>query len=243
MLSRILGALHQATEASKDAMDSRQRAMVPYLAIVTNNVDPQGLRRVKVTTPQAPGIETPWLRRVLTAPHQDPPLPDIGQTVLVLSIDGDPMNGWFMTANNLANPPQGKGNPVADFWDIVKGDRHLTTQGNLTEKVGQNRDLLTNESVTDRAEDNHLIEVGKVLTVRNDAGASLVFTESGHVVLCDAFDHCITLSGGIGNGITWDLNGDSLDFVNAGDVTIDGKSVIVVGSKDTDNDTNNDRGY
>jgi hypothetical protein len=243
MLSRILGALHQATEASKDAMDSRQRAMVPYLAIVTNNVDPQGLRRVKVTTPQAPGIETPWLRRVLTAPHQDPPLPDIGQTVLVLSIDGDPMNGWYLTANNLANPPQGKGNPVADFWDLVKGDRHLTTEGNLTETVGQNRDLLTNESVNDRAEQNHLIDVGRALTLRNDAGASITLSQSGFIVIRDAFNHRITLSGGVGNGITWDLGGDSLDFVNAGDVTIAGKSIIVVGSKDSDNDTNNQRGY
>jgi hypothetical protein len=92
-----------------------------------------------------------------------------------------------------------------------------------------------------RIDEDGVIDAGRTLTLRNDAGASIRLTESGHVVICDAFGHCLNLSGG--DGITWDLNNDALSFVNAADVTIEGQSVLVIGSKDTDNDTNITRGY
>ncbi len=51
------------------------------------------------------------------------------------------------------------------------------------------------------------------------------------------------MGGASGTEWTWQANGSVIAIVNASDVTINGKSIIVVGSTDTDGDTNNNRGY
>lgn len=146
---------------------------MPYLAVVTNNVDPQNRRRIKASDPAAPGLETDWLRRLLPYPQTDPPLPAIGSTVIVFSIDGDPVNGWYLQCVNDTNPVLGKSDAIADSHTVIPGD------------------------VDERTDGHRVINVGKSLTLKNDAGASIELAASGDVVISDAGGNTITLAAAI----------------------------------------------
>lgn len=124
--------LFQATKAAPLALDLEGRSYAPYLAIVTNNADPQGDRRIKVTQPGAPTLETDWIRRLQPSPYIDPPLPPVGSTVLVLSIDGDTTNGWYLQCVNQTNPPLAKADPISDHHQRVPGDQSINVGSTFT---------------------------------------------------------------------------------------------------------------
>lgn len=172
-MDSLFQAAHQAQASARLAADLESRAIAPYLAIVTNNDDPQGQRRLRASDPVMPGLETYWLRRLVVAPRLDSPVPDVGSTVLVLSVDGDPVNGWWMECMNDTNPPLKKSDPLQDLHSDVRGEQ--------VERVG--KDLS--------------ISVGESLTLRNDAGASITLAASGNVIIEDSSGNKMTLAGGI----------------------------------------------
>ena len=172
-MESMFAAMHQAQQSAQFAGDQEGRANAPYLAVVTNTDDPLGQRRIKATDPIMPGLETHWLRRLTPRPGLDEPLPRAGSTVLVFSIDGDPINGWWMAAINDTNPPLQKPDPVADMHSIVAGEQ------------------------SDRIEQDLTVSVGKSLTLINDAGASITLAASGDVIIKDAAGNQISLAGGI----------------------------------------------
>lgn len=165
--------LHQANQAASEGLDLKGRAFMPYLAVVTNNDDPTKARRVKAAAPTSPGTETHWLRRLSTHPNLDPPLPKIGQTILVMSIDGDPLNGWWMICVNAPNPPHDKPDPQLDFSAVTEGRQDERTDG------------------------DRVINVGQSLTLRNDAGASITLADNGNVIITDGSGNSINLAGAI----------------------------------------------
>lgn len=182
-----------------------------------------------------------WAMRVLPCPYWDPPLPSPGMDLAINCFGGDPHDGHYSGVMvNRVNPPFAKADPVADDWRWVPGVQTLQIGGDRLTEIGGDENRKVEGDRDDRTEKDHTIRVGKRLKLQNDAGAYIELTQAGHIVICDAFDRCITLGG---SGINWDLNGSTLNFVNAGDVRIAGLSVIVVGSRDSDNDINNQRGY
>ena len=126
----------------------------------------------------------------------------------------------------------------------VGKDDSLTVKGDLTAAIDGDRSETTKGDGSERTDKTLVIEGGQSVTIKNDAGASLTLSTAGFIVLSDAFGHSITLSGGIGGtGVAWNLGGDSLNLVNVGDVTIDGRSVAVVGARDDEGDALVNRGY
>jgi hypothetical protein len=190
----LFKTIYQAQAGARHGIDLEGRAYMPYLAVVTDNKDPQNRRRIKASDPAAPGLETDWIRRLLPYPQVDPPLPVIGSTVIVFSIDGDPLNGWYLECVNDTNPVLPKGDPIADFHNVIPGDTDERTDGDRT------------------------INVGKSLTLKNDAGASIELAASGDIVLTDSAGNSITLSGGI-SGISF--NTDSLQVGSKEIATVD----------------------
>ena len=239
---KLIEALAAATRAAQTADSQKGRELSTLFSIATNFDDPDGFRRLKTTSESKGGLaEMDWAMRVLPCPYWDPPLPSPGMSLATSAFGGDPHDMSYQGVMvNRVNPPFSKSDPVADDWRWVPGVQTLQIGGDRLTEIGGDEDRKVQGDRDDRTEQDHTIRVGKRLKLQNDAGAYIELTESGHVVICDAFDRCITLGG---SGINWDLNGSTLNFVNAGDVAIAGKSVIVVGSKDSDNDTNNQRGY
>lgn len=224
---------HESQRASQLATDLEGRSPFPSIGTVTQNDDPEQRRRVKVSFPKNMNIESPWLDRKTTSPSDDPPVPKIGQTVEVSFIDGDPHRGVYSgVLTNAKNVAQDTPSPLVDDARCIEGSR------------------------SERIDENSTLKVGKKLRLENDAGAYLELHESGALKLGDAFGNTIVLGGhsaAIGpltdciintvESVAWNLNGQSIAFDNAGDVNISGKSIVVVGSTDSDGDVNNSRGY
>lgn len=233
-METIFQLLHQTKQANQRALDQVGRVNHPTLCTVTDNSDPEGKRRIRVSDPAKPGLSSDWLRRLTSTPYEDAPLPPVGSTVMALFDGGDETRGWYLECQNATNPNFPKESPQEDLWREVPGSRR------------------------DRTDKNQTISVGQKLRLQNDAGAYLELHESGAVILGDAFGNRLVLGGqsaaiagvatnflweGGGGNCTWDLNGGTLSFADAANITINGSSIIVVGSTDSDNDINNTRGY
>lgn len=193
-MDSLFSALYQAQAGAVHGLDMVGRSNYPTLAVVTANEDPQGRRRIKVSDPVAPSLESDWVRRLQPFPGFDPPLPKVGSTVIVFYIDGVVTNGWYLQCVNNTNPPLDKASPLDDLHSAVPGERNDRTNG------------------------NQVINVGKSLTLKNDAGASITLTEGGDVVITDSSGGSISLSGGI------DISTSSL--------TKDGVEVALLGATD-----------
>jgi phage baseplate assembly protein gpV len=127
----LIELLQRADCAAGIALDIQGRSQ-PYLAVVSNNQDPENKRRIKAVSPANPSLETYWIRRLATAPAVDEPLPKVGQTVLVVSIDGVETNQVYIPLCNDTNPPLDKVNPQLDYQRNVEGDYTLNGVKNIT---------------------------------------------------------------------------------------------------------------
>lgn len=156
-MSPIFDALFKSVTSAPLALDLSQRAIAPYLAIVTRHGDD---RLIKVSSPTVPELETHWLRRLVIFPGFDPPLPPVGSTVVVFSIDGDPLNGWYVQCVNATNPPLDKGDQALDLASLVRGDQTETTEKNRT------------------------ITVEGTLTLRTSGGASVTLSGNSITFSC-----------------------------------------------------------
>jgi hypothetical protein len=248
--SRLLQILAESQRVNQFAGELQHRNDSTQMGIATNNDDPLGLRRLKLTTAAKGGLtETDYVMRVLPCPYWDPPLPVPGVSLALTNFDGNPHDGvWAGVMVNQTNPPFAKADPINDDWRVIPGAATL--------QVGRDRDTTIGQNETHRTEQNHTINVGQKLRLQNDAGAYIELQENGAVLIGDAFGNTITLGGasaGLGMGtnldwnsqstVNWNLNGQSLNITNPANVTVAGKSVIVVGSTDSDGDINNSRGY
>lgn len=232
-------------------------------AIVTRNDDPTGMRRIRVTR-QAQGgkAESDWFPCGRATSVTDEPIPPVGTHCLISLVDGDPHKPFFLrTLSNQTNPPDtGQLAPVLDNTtklpgddrQLVAGDRFIGVNGAHTEEIGGD------VTITCKGETYHLdAEFGELLftalasgvgTVRVEAADTIRFTQGGAYAQMQngawTFGNADGMTWTFGGGTwNWNANGSAIRIVNASDVSINGKSVIVVGSKDSDNDTNIERGY
>lgn len=146
----------------------------------------------------------------------------------------------------------------------IEGDFTHTTKGNVEETIEGTAETLIKKALSHTVEQvenrrtnlNLTIDCGLTLTLRNDAGASLTLTAAGAIVLGDAYGNQIILSANqvnsgspagmmfnLTDNATIDLNGRSINIVNAGGVSINGKQVAVVGAVDSAGHTVVNRGY
>lgn len=246
--NKIFEILHNADRASKFALDLENRELFPTIAVVTNNKDPENKRRIKVALPASPGLESDWIRPLQTSPALDPPLPQVGSTVLYLSVDGT-LNSWYLNCLNDTNPPLDKDDPVIDHREKTLGKRILDVVKDYVIKVVQNLFI--------DAEGNINIKAGQRVTISNTAGASITLHEAGVAILSDNLGNKVILGGstnGLGypsdiiceiltGNIRFNMNGNAVEFLNTGNIAINSKSVATVGALDSDGDTLINRGY
>jgi hypothetical protein len=219
----------QANKASQLAMDLEGRINYPTLGVVTNNNDPEGRRRVKVNTSLNPGLDSRWLTRLSCNPYRDATVPAIGQTVLVLFIDGLETNGCYLSIMNDTNPSYETDTPLDDLKEEIKGNREV--------EVSTNDKLTVNGTSNQRVEGSINIEGGSTITIQNDSGASITLGTGGQVILTDSLGRSLRLGGSLSNDNIWDLNNFPLKLQNVPSATINGNEIATVGAVDSDGDT------
>lgn len=140
----FLDTLGQLQDISKVASNFAGRNIAPYLALVTNNDDPEDKRRIKVINPANPQLETTWLRRLDVTRGCDQPLPKVGETVLIFSVDGVDTNGWYLYCVNATNPAIAKEDVLNDFAFEGEGRYRVTAQNTITIEVASGAAIVIN---------------------------------------------------------------------------------------------------
>ncbi len=230
-------------------------------AVVTEIKVDNGQRLIRCTREsQAGESQTFYLPAGRSTCYTDEPLPKPGTTVAVAFIEGNPHDPvLFRTYPNDTNPADPhQSSPADDHTTEIPGsERHIVT-GNRFHKVGGAESRETEEDLTITCNGEKLtidatsgsIEMsalsGEVVVkgfsrVRlEDGSGAYAQMQEGQWTFANSDGQRWTMGGGRS---TFDLAGGSFDIVNAGDATINGKSILVIGSKDTHNDTNITRGY
>lgn len=244
--------------------DLSTRSLYDRLAVVTDNVDPDGLRRIRVSLSSQGGLtQSYWIQAGRSTATTDEPLPEIGTTVLVGAIEGNPNELYMKRVYcNDTNPPDDtQDDPVKDSTLQIPGNQRHTIAGDSYKGIGGNEEKKIDGNLSVTCQGDRLaiacpygdIEIlatdaGNEITikgnykVRLEQGGAYAEAKSGFWEFGNASGQKWQFGGG-GNNWVWDAAGASVRIVNASDFSINGKSAIVVGSKDTRNDTNNDRGY
>ena len=230
-------------------------------AVVTEVKVEQGQRLIRCTREsQAGESQTFYLPAGRSTCYTDEPLPKPGTTIAVAFIEGNPHDPvLFRTYPNDTNPPDAnQQNPADDHTTEIPGsERHIVAL-NRFHKVGGaesreteddltitcNGDQLTidapNGNIEVSALSGEVVVKGFVRVRFEDGSGAYAQMQDGMWTFADANGQRWTMGGGHS---TFDLAGGSFDIINAGDATINGKSILVIGSKDTRNGVNVTRGY
>lgn len=241
MLNELFQSILNSQHASAIALDQKNRLPPLFLGVITDVDDPENQRRVLCSTDLIPGLNTYWVRRLQIMPQYDPPLPKVGQTVLLLSVNGDFDSTYYLSTVNDTNPPIQKSSKTDDLSVIVPGNSRSEIQGKEELIIGKSQKTETSEKIEFYA--------GTSIKFRTAKGSYLELAENGSVILSDAFGHKITLGGGGSfNQIRWDLTGHALNLINASDFTVSAssatdKSITTLGAIDSDGDTLITRGW
>ena len=212
------------------------------ICVVTDNNDPAGLRRIRVSRAVQAGVShSYWAYAGRSQVHLDEPLPSVGSTVLVGAVDGDPHDLIFIkTICNDRNPPDFRqSDPILDHsseiqgdeYKNVTGDRSHQIRGDETIEVGGNLSIKASGGSLKVRSDMGRLDISALdtITIRCDSGASSIsLLASGAIVLQDGAGRTLTLPGLIGSPSLFDLNLTSLNIVNAANFTINGKSVTSI---------------
>lgn len=262
-MSQFLSSLAELNRLKAQLAELTHRIYGLQIGIVTDNRDPLNQRRIKVSPQSKAGLApSDWLSHCNPAPAMDAPIPAVGSTVYFQFLDGDPHDGvWLGVTHNDTNPPDPtQSDPVNDCAVEVPGNDRRTVVGDSTHQTTGDR--------TDESDKNHAVKVEENFTLTTQIGEVKISAQNNQVTVYaattmrfeDGSGGYIVMSGGAlrfgnaagqewvmggssGSEWTWNAGGSAIAITNASDVTINSKSIIVVGSKDSDNDTNNQRGY
>ena len=227
------------------------------VCVVTDNNDPAGLRRIRVSRSVQAGVShSYWAYAGRSQTHTDEPLPAVGSTVLVGAVDGDPHDLIFIkTICNDRNPPDlRQSNPILDHSSEVQGDEYKNVTGDRSHQIRGDETIEVGGNLSIKASGGSLkvrSDMGRLdisaldtITIRCESGASSIsLLASGAIVLQDGAGRTLTLPGLVGSPSLFDLNLTSLNIVNASDATINSKSICVLGALDSRGDTLVNRGW
>lgn len=183
-MSKFARDFAQIRESVKLAEDLRGRVIGSQLGVVSVNEDPLNLRRIKVNFAENPDLDSYWIMRSPTYHDIDPPLPKIGQTVLIEFVNGDITMGFYRVVQNDVNKPHFSDNPAIDLSVKIEGDR-------ISQIQGDDRSTANNHLRTSVVEDKAI--VGGIFTV--DAVGSINHLTLGSFVVSSTGSATFTCGG------------------------------------------------
>jgi hypothetical protein len=180
MLDELFSSVLTNKKASAIVLDMVGRVPAVSLAVVTDNVDPDKYRKILVSSPFLPGLDTNWIRRLQTSPGFDPPMPEIGDTVLLLSVAGDLLNTYYLNVVNQTNPP------IPGKKEIIK-DSYQEIPGSLTTEAKKTINIFAGDSIKFSTSSGSYLELTKEgsIVLSDAAGVTVNLTGSGDVTLAN----------------------------------------------------------
>lgn len=212
----LLDLLAQSATVNGYAAENRDRRYGLFAGVVSDNLDPINKRRIKVTTSDKGGmVTTDWLFPMQNQPHHDPPIPQVGDTIICAYLNGNPHDGiWLGNFTNERNPEDSQQSDIVnDSSTVIPGDNRETVRGFSERTVEGDYSSTAQQTETRRTEDVLDISSGTDIHVHNDilsnitmdrigniriqngAGAFIWLTANGAVILGSAFGQLIVLGG------------------------------------------------
>jgi hypothetical protein len=164
-------------------------------AVVTQNADPTGFRRIKVTREAQGGqSESDWIPCGRSSSFTDEPIPPIGTHCLIALVNGDPHKPFFLrTLSNATNPPDtGQLAPTQDNTAEIPGnDRKLVTGDRFKEVKGEQNEIIgDNCFLTVKGKKYHIdAEFGEILVTALAEGVGAITIEASELV------HLLSMAG------------------------------------------------
>lgn len=163
-MDNIFSALFDAHNISTELADLRGRQYGLQLGIVLDNEDPSNYGRVKATVASLGAkFVTDWLLRLVPLPSASNPVPNIGDTIVIGYLDGDPHQGVYLgVVQNALNPVLAG----ADSLALVVGNSQISVMPDTIQLAVEDMVLtISNTGVTLNGQD--LVTIGARDT-RND---------------------------------------------------------------------------
>ncbi|NEU81503.1 phage baseplate assembly protein V [Nostoc sp. UIC 10630] len=244
-MNNIFEILNQSQRASQIALDQQGRIPYPTLGIVTNNKDDQNKRRIKVSFPSSPMLESDWIRRLDGGPGVDANLPPINSTVIVFFVDGLESNAYYLPMVNDTNPPKDKGDVVNDYYSTIPGSKNVSVSGTDTLNVSGEVSVNSEKSITSTATQDFKANVKRnifmqALQAITLSAAQYVILQAGTWAIKLFSDGTSEMSGSV---LTVNCNGLGLRLINVGTMSVNDKPVVVLGATDSDGDTIISKGW
>jgi hypothetical protein len=109
---------------NRQAADLVGRHLGSKFATVSSNNDPLNNRRIRVKYDHTPDVESDWILRATIAPGIDPPVPRVGQRVIISYHDANPHLATYtgVINNSVTNLPFASTNPLIDHIEFAAGD-------------------------------------------------------------------------------------------------------------------------
>jgi hypothetical protein len=238
-MNNIFEILNQSKKASQIALDQQGRIPYPTLAIVTQNQDYQNKRRIKVSFPSSPSLESDWIRRLDIAPGVDANLPPINSTVIVFFVDGLESNAYYLPIINDTNPPKDKEDVVNDYYSSIPGSKNVSVNGTDTLNVSGEVAINSEKSITSTATQDFKANVKRNIFMQALQAITLSATQ---YILLQAGTWAFKLysngtsemSGGV---LTINCCGFGISFTNCSTMSINGKQICTTNATDSRGDT------
>jgi len=206
-----------------------EKSLSATFAVCVDNNDPENQRRIRVVVSSKPDVMSYWFPRISESGN-DEPLPDIGDSVIILAIDGDENQSFYVPVQNLTNPPLGKAIAAKDRWSATDGTvRH--TAATDYEILADGEALLSSKVLT-TIETSSAVSITMTptsITIR----APTIFLETG-AVITQPYN-------GLG-AVATTFRG-AVAFTDTSSVSIKGKQVLTIDSVDSAGHTSVVKGW
>lgn len=245
----------------------KDKRLFPVKAVVAENNDPEERRRIKVYDPFLNGKQLSlWIEPLRTTRSSDPMVPLRGQTVILNFINGNPDEPLYSLYYNDPNPSKPKLNAINDQWNTIDGnateevggDRERIVEGREEISIGDDRNTIIKGKEEIRVDRDYSVNSGETILLKNDAEASIFMDGRGietHqlppngglvinigeyniIKIIPSEDYSISIK----SPVPLNIEAPAISTTTSS-FTINGREIIVVGSTDSDGDTNDNRGY
>ena len=194
------------------------------IGIVCDNNDPQNLRRVKVTSQDRGASMSDWIQRITLYDPDDLPVPEIGASLIIASIDGDSNSDVYLGVLQTTSTNKPYENTDKQDW--------ITRQpSNWISHTGKKAALSAVEFIVSSLS-------GNKVKLREDSGIEIANKLGSVVLLPSGF---VTVTNPTG---TWSFGASGFNIntsvpinITAPSVTINGLIVARVGGIDSRGDT------
>lgn len=188
------------------------------LGTVTDNQDPENLRRIQVTTIDRGVSSSQWLNRVTNFDGDDLPLPLIGSTVVVSEVGGDSTEDIILGILQTATTNR----PIEDkpdresWWSILKAIKFWVNDKFAVESPSPAKPKIS-------------LDQDGTITIENSQG-SVTLYPNGYLTI-------LTPSGVITSGVSgWAINVPGSININSTNLTWNGQTISRVGGVDNRGD-------